>query len=627
MTSGTFRPVLLRAPVTAGLAAIVAVAAASVLGFALPAAATPTDDTTDTTTTSPGAAPFDQRLTGSDEPNDSDTTVEADPDDEPGTTLPDDPDVNDQTDDDTDTDIEADDDTEPVPQTRPNIAPQVRTSEIETGSIALAVLVLTAIGVVSWILIRRPRRLHLPGPVRSGTPDPHRAPLPPTAATTAAPADTIPADTMVAGGRAAGTSTVDTATLDLLIEMGEALIDAGDAVSHVESSLRSLGSVYGIDGLGVLVLPTALVVSVPGVGDVKTEVSTAGRRALRLDQIDDVIHLVNAAEHGQVSAEQGRAELTRIRASDPPFGPSLVLAGYVLLTIGIALLLRAGWREVILAAALGLVVGHFRRTTEHVGASYQPFWPLIAATAVSTVVFTTARFVDDLIVFPALAAPLITFLPGALLTTGMLELATGQIVAGAARLASGTIQLLLLALGIVAGAQLVGVPGGDLRGSGGGIAASLLPWIGIVAFGIGVVWFKGARRSTLPWILISMFAAYAGQVIGGLFFGASLSAFFGATAMTLVALLAARQHSGPTPLVTFLPGFWILVPGALGLEGVTRIIGANAVAAGTGAVTTTVISMVGISLGILLGLALVASDPDRPWADTYHTAEDLHPTS
>lgn len=573
-----------RTTVVAGLAAV---AAAALLGLAPPTAAAPTDDTVVTSTTQSEAEPFEETPTDTTVVSDTGTTVAEIPDEPTVTAVPDDPGPS-QT------------------EARPSTAPQVRNSGIEASSIVLAVLVLAGIGGVSWILIRRPRRPH-PGFIRSDAADDGPAPRPHPAAPS---------------NRA-----VDTTTLDLLIDLGDALIDAGDAVSHVESTLRSLGNVYGISGLGVLVLPTALVVSVPGAADVKTEVSSARRRTLRLDQIDDIIHLVNAAERGDVSIEQGRAELARIRESDPPFGPSLVLMGYVLSTVGIALLLRAGWREVILAAVLGLGIGQFRRATQRFGVSYQPFWPLIAAAAVSTVVFSTAHLVDDLIVFPVLVAPLITFLPGALLTTAMLELATGQIVAGSARLASGAMQLLLLSLGIVAGGQLVGVPGGDLRASGSGIVAGMLPWIGVAAFGVGVVWFNGARRSALVWILVSLYAAYAGQVIGGLFFGSSLSAFFGAAAMTPVALLAARQRSGPTPLVTFLPGFWILVPGALGLEGVTRIVGADGTATGTGALATTVVSMVGISLGILLGLALVARDPDRPWSDAYAAAtEDPHPT-
>lgn len=605
--------------------------AATTLSLAVPAAATPADESSAPSTTQPSPEPFEDAPVGTVETRVSESTIAEDPDDQTPTTLPDDA-TDEPTDEPTDEDGDATD------EPRPDIAPQVRSSGIDTGSIVLAVLVLLAIAAVSWILVRRPHRRRPQGPARSRAPGSRAGPDAPSAVPSTAPATaaepttattttasevpaatvpTTPVDRATLDRATLERATLDTATLDLLIDLGEALIDAGDAVSHVESTLRSLGRVYGIDGLGVLVLPTALVVSVPGVGDVKTEVSTAGRRTLRLDQVDDVIHLVNAAERGEVSIEHGRAELARIRASEPPFGPPLVLAGYVLSTVGIALLLRGTWREVTLAAVLGLVVGHFRRVTQGSGVSYQPFWPLLAAGAVSTAVFATARVVDDLAVFPALASPLVTFLPGALLTTAVLELATGQIVAGAARLASGAMQLLLLALGIVAGAQLVGVPGGDIRPSGDGVVASVLPWVGVAAFGVGVVWFNGARRSTLLWILISMYAAYAGQVVGGLFFGSALSAFFGAAAMTPVALLAARQPSGPTPLVTFLPGFWILVPGALGLEGVTRIIGADGGAAGTSALATTVVSMVGISLGILLGLTLVASDPDRPWSDAF----------
>jgi hypothetical protein len=69
----------------------------------------------------------------------------------------------------------------------------------------------------------------------------------------------------------------------------------------------------------------------------------------------------------------------------------------------------------------------------------------------------------------------------------VLELATGQIVSGASRLASGALQLVLLALGIVAGGQLVGVPAGDLRGDAtSGLLRTLAPWIGVAVFGLGV---------------------------------------------------------------------------------------------------------------------------------------------
>jgi len=580
--------------------------AAVLVGLLLPAAAIQSG-TTSAASPPSGAAP-DSTIEPINEPgeptpldveetdrNTTDTTVA----ESPETPTPDDPDETPG-----DDDGEAGDG-ETAP--RPGLTPQVRDSGISAGTVVLAVLVLLAVAIGTSILARRtPAR-------RRAQPDAglrRRPPIDPGSDDLRGPAPAIRSD---------DAAPLDAAALDLLVDLGEALIDAGDAVGHVEATLHSLGRVYGIDAIGVLALPTSLVVSVPADGGRQTEVGTAGRGSLRLDQIDDVIRLVDAAERGEVSAREGSAELARIRSSRHPYRPATIRLGHVLASIGVALLLRGGWREVLLAGVLGVAVSEFRWATQRFGRPWQPFWPLLTAAGVSTVVLATARIVDDLAVFPALAAPLIMFLPGGLLTTAVLELATGQIVAGAARVASGVLQLLLLALGIVAGARLIGVPPGDIQLVGGGVVAEILPWVGVAVFGVGVVWFNGARGSTLAWILISMYAAYAGQVIGGLFFGAALSAFFGAATMTPVALIAARQPTGPTPLVTFLPGFWVLVPGALGLEGVTRIISEDGAAYGAEALTTTVVSMVGISLGILVGLISAARDPDRPWSDAVAT--------
>jgi Putative threonine/serine exporter len=81
---------------------------------------------------------------------------------------------------------------------------------------------------------------------------------------------------------------------------------------------------------------------------------------------------------------------------------------------------------------------------------------------VSLVVFLLSRTGLDFDVAPSLIAPLITLLPGALLTTSVIELSTGQMISGAGRLAAGAAQLVLLGLGILAAAALVGVPAFDL---------------------------------------------------------------------------------------------------------------------------------------------------------------------
>ena len=78
--------------------------------------------------------------------------------------------------------------------------------------------------------------------------------------------------------------------------------------------------------------------------------------------------------------------------------------------------------------------------------------PTVAAFVVSCLVFAAA---DAGLLEGALRTvlpPLAVLLPGALMVTGLSELAAGAMVAGSSRLLYGTVQLLLFALGIAAAA-------------------------------------------------------------------------------------------------------------------------------------------------------------------------------
>ena len=65
-----------------------------------------------------------------------------------------------------------------------------------------------------------------------------------------------------------------------------------------------------------------------------------------------------------------------------------------------------------------------------------------------------------------------------------------------------------------------------------------------------------------------------------------------AGAVVIVLSYAVQERpSGPPVPVTFLPAFWLLVPGALGLEGVTQIVAADA-AAGLGQFLSALLTIV-----------------------------------
>ena len=66
----------------------------------------------------------------------------------------------------------------------------------------------------------------------------------------------------------------------------------------------------------------------------------------------------------------------------------------------------------------------------------------------------------------------------------------------------------------------------------------------------------------------------------------------------------ATRHSGPPTLATFLPAFWLLVPGAVGLIGVAEFVGSNR-EAGLDHFVNAGITFIAIGLGVLVGNALV----------------------
>jgi uncharacterized membrane protein YjjP (DUF1212 family) len=468
---------------------------------------------------------------------------------------------------------------------RPATPPAVSSSTIGVGTVAVALAVLGGAALVVRRLGRSGGRA-----VRSGGPA-LELPGPAGDADDGLVATTTPLDPAETN-----------ALVMFLIQLGEAMIDSGEPVNHVTETLTAIARVNGAPDADVIVLPTALIVTVPGSDSVRTAVASAGTTRLRLDQIDAVFRVVLVAESGMLGPTEGLARLRAARALDPPFTAWVRVVGYSVLTIGLALVLRAGWTDVLIAAVLGTAVGVLQVAGARFGPTYRVFGPFLNAFVVAAAVFLVAGAVPEMGIYAPLIAPLVTFLPGALLTTSVIDLTTGQMISGAGRLAAGVMQLVLLAFGIVAGGQLVGIPATSVDVAASTPIGPWATWIGVVVFACGVIMHHSARPESAGWIVLVLLVAYAGQVVGGLLLGGVMSAFIGALLMTPVAVFASTRRSGPATLVSFLPAFWLLVPGALGLVGVTQLIGDDRVDGLTSLVTTGA-TMVAIAFGVLLGLA------------------------
>lgn len=117
-------------------------------------------------------------------------------------------------------------------------------------------------------------------------------------------------------------------------------------------------------------------------------------------------------------------------------------------------------------------------------------------------------------------------------------------------------------------------------------------------YGIGIRLYLGPPRKFTPWLLGILFVAYAGQVAANAVLGSYASGFGGGFTLMLCALAISQLPSSPPTAALLLPGFWLLIPGALGLVGVTQFMGTDRGAVFTGTLT----SMISIALGFQAGL-------------------------
>ena len=99
-----------------------------------------------------------------------------------------------------------------------------------------------------------------------------------------------------------------------------------------------------------------------------------------------------------------------------------------------------------------------------------------------------------------------------------------------------------------------------------------------------------------------LYAAWASQFLTNGLLGGYVSALIGATVMTVVSVVVSRLPTAMPAHASFLPGFWLLVPGALGLIGLTELAGGG----GGQDVVATIGSIFAIALGVLCGTQLIA---------------------
>lgn len=384
----------------------------------------------------------------------------------------------------------------------------------------------------------------------------------------------------------------------LLRELGAALLSSGQSVVETEHQIGAVAAAYGADHVRTIVLPTGVFVQVETAhGTLSDFTGPRAEGTLPLHQIGEVDRLVRDLLSGDVDLAEARVRLREVLATPARFGPLLVVLGHALLTVGFGLILYPSAATLLVFFGLGAGVGVLRLLGGR--------WPTLGA-ALPVAASFLVTVVTITLVSPALggdpvrilAPPLVSFLPGAVLTVAAIELTSNQVVAGASRFVFGAAQLLLLAFGVVAA---VSVAGPFATTSTLDPLGAWTPWLGVLCVAVGHRFFSSPPRGTFWWLLLALYAAYTAQAVGGLILDPQLSGFVGGLVIVPVSAAIQRARTGPPAVVTMLPAFWLLVPGALGFRGVSEI--ATGYSFGISDLVDTVLALFSIALGVLVGTA------------------------
>lgn len=384
-----------------------------------------------------------------------------------------------------------------------------------------------------------------------------------------------------------------------LARLGAAMGAANYPVSLIRQMLRRASAAAGVPNEFVA-LPNSVQMSGPASGAGSAVTAAHMDSDLRFDQMFPLARLVNAAMHGTVTAADGTARLDRILATPAPYRAWVTVIGYGVWSGGLGLVLEPSPLNLFGAVVLGLIVGVLSVIGQRFGL-LGPLVPVVSAFVVATASIAVVEYLElDHIGLRALIPPLAMFLPGAAITLAVIELTARDIVSGSARLVAGFVQLAQLAFGILIAAQVLGEDEARLSAEPLNKLGSWAPWLGVAVYAVGVMLFFAPPRSFLPWLLVVSYAAFTAQYLGDLLLGSYASGFCGGLVLTVSALLLSGRRDAPPAITMILPGFWLLVPGSMGLIGIAELFGAD----GDSALGVTFISMISVALGLQAGLVV-----------------------
>lgn len=390
-----------------------------------------------------------------------------------------------------------------------------------------------------------------------------------------------------------------------VLRLAKALHTYGTPAYELERVINDVAKKLGF-GLECFSLPTMITLSLFEPDRNSTFVIRVTPGDINLEKLTRSHDIAERVSHGELDVVAAAAELAVITSAPPRWGALAVICSFGLVSSGVARVFGGDWAEMVSSLLIGLLVGSLAIwTSRSLILTYM--FPTIAAALAALASYALAFLFGHNAVFITLVSGVIVLLPGLMITVGLAELATQNLVSGTARLSGAAILFVLMAFGVAVGDQL----GIKLFPSLGYTAAKLLPawtdWLAVLIAGMGFVALFQARLRDGFWVVLAGLIAYSSARYGSSLLGPVAGAFFGAFVIGGVSHLFRFAFDRPNSIM-LVPGIILLVPGSMGFRSLHALLEQDVVA---GLDIAFQMILAGISLVIGLLLSSVFALPTR----------------
>ncbi len=352
-----------------------------------------------------------------------------------------------------------------------------------------------------------------------------------------------------------------------MLEIGRAMHALGSPSYRVEDSMDACCRALGLQG-SFFSTPTAIMAALgERGGEATTHLLRVQPGAHDLGRLAELYAIRDLVVGGRLSPQDGLLRVQAVMASPSQQRPMLDVLAHGLAGAGAGVLFGGGALEVAVAGVAGLVVGLIS-----IVSSWRPglgdVQAPLACAVVAFLVHLAAACGLAVDATVATFAAIVVLLPGLSFTTALAELAMRHLASGSARLMGTLAVLLTMAVGVGIGDRCAEALVGALTPP----VVDRLPlaWhlLALASTWIAFVILLRARRNQTLWMLLAVAIGYGGARLGAEVLGRELGAFVGALGVALAANVFARWQRRPAAVMRT-PGLMLLVPGSLGLRGLT----------------------------------------------------------